>query len=122
MTYEFYEKAIEILQRKTTIPGDGYTWEDINEAIELAIESIKLRIPTKVIPKKWNPNTCPFCLTDLGGDCYDGYYENPSDAQSWHTRGRTCPFPKAPLRRFHKTTRQSPCNAAVTDTKTAGCP
>ena len=75
--YEFYEKAIEILQRKTTIPGDGYTWEDINEAIELAIESIKLRIPTKVISEEWNPNTCPFCLTDLGGDCDDGYYENP---------------------------------------------
>ena len=51
MSYEFYKKAIEILQRKTTIPGDGYTWEEINEAIELAIESIKLRIPTRVILK-----------------------------------------------------------------------
>lgn len=32
---------------------------------------------TKVISEKWNPNICPFCLTDLGGDCCDGYYENP---------------------------------------------
>lgn len=77
MTYEFYEEAVKILQRKTTVPGDGYKREEINEAIELAIESIKLRIPTKVISQKWNPNQCPFCLTDLGGDCCDGYYENP---------------------------------------------
>lgn len=35
------EKAIAILERKTTIPGDGYTWEEIEEAIETAINALQ---------------------------------------------------------------------------------
>lgn len=31
------EEIISILERKTTIPGDGYTWEQINEAFNTAI-------------------------------------------------------------------------------------
>ena len=31
------KQAVTILKRKTTIPGDGYTWEQINEAIDMAI-------------------------------------------------------------------------------------
>lgn len=31
------EEIISILERKTTIPGDGYTWEQINEAFDTAI-------------------------------------------------------------------------------------
>lgn len=34
-------EAIEILERKTTIPGDGYTFEQINEALDLAIETLR---------------------------------------------------------------------------------
>ena len=33
-------KAIEILSRRTTIPGDGYSYEQINEAIDIAILSL----------------------------------------------------------------------------------
>ena len=45
------EEVIRILERKTTIPGDGYTWEQINEAIELAIVALRaggndMNVPT----------------------------------------------------------------------------
>lgn len=34
------EEAIAILDRRTTIPGDGYTYEQINEAIDLALSAL----------------------------------------------------------------------------------
>ena len=36
------EEAINILNRRTTIPGDGFTREQINEAIDMAIQDILL--------------------------------------------------------------------------------
>ena len=35
------ERAIEILDRRTTIPGEDATWEEINEAIDIAIDCLK---------------------------------------------------------------------------------
>lgn len=35
------QEAIAILERKTTIPGDGYTWEQIEEAIDVAVAALK---------------------------------------------------------------------------------
>ncbi len=35
------QEAISILERKTTIPGDGYTWEQIEEAINVAVAALK---------------------------------------------------------------------------------
>ena len=34
------KQAVTILKRKTTLPGDGYTWEQINEAIDMAIAAL----------------------------------------------------------------------------------
>lgn len=34
------DEAIKILERRTTIPGDGYSFEQINEAIDIAISII----------------------------------------------------------------------------------
>lgn len=34
------KQAVTILKRKTTIPGDGYTWKQINEAIDMAIAAL----------------------------------------------------------------------------------
>lgn len=34
------EEAINILNRRTTIPGNGFTREQINEAIDMAIQDI----------------------------------------------------------------------------------
>lgn len=38
-------EAIEILERRTTIPGDGYTFEQINDALDLALAA--LRFPAR---------------------------------------------------------------------------
>ena len=35
------KQAVTILKRKTTIPGDGYTWEQINEAIDMALTALR---------------------------------------------------------------------------------
>lgn len=35
------EEAANILDRRTTIPGDGYTYEQINGAIDLAITALR---------------------------------------------------------------------------------
>jgi hypothetical protein len=37
------KRAIEILDRRSTIPGEGVTWEEINEAIDLAIKALDPR-------------------------------------------------------------------------------
>ena len=66
-------EANEILERRTTIPGDGYTFEQINEAIDLALTA--LRGPTREmvermfpgcpgcdsVTSKWEIKFCPFC-------------------------------------------------------------
>lgn len=36
------EEAINILDRRTTIPGDGFTYEQIKEAIDMAISALRL--------------------------------------------------------------------------------
>lgn len=76
-TTQDYEKAIKILERKTTIPSDDYSWEEIENAINLAILELGKQIPKQLIKEKWCPNLCPTCKADLGGECDDGYYENP---------------------------------------------
>lgn len=50
------------------------------DGVEKAIALWNMRsrdIPTRPIEEKWNPNLCPQCGADIGGECNDGYYENP---------------------------------------------
>lgn len=49
-------EAIEILERRTTIPGDGYTFEQINEALDLAIAA--LRGPTRELVEADGDGRC----------------------------------------------------------------
>lgn len=46
------EEAINILDRRTTIPGDGYTWEQINEAIDMAISTLR-PVSLERVEKVW---------------------------------------------------------------------
>ena len=39
-----WEEAIICLERRTTIPGDGFSFDDINRAIDMAIRAIEYRI------------------------------------------------------------------------------
>ncbi len=52
-------------------------WEPVRKELEFAIGEIEKGIPLKPIRKRWSPNRCPKCNTDLGGECNDGYYQNP---------------------------------------------
>lgn len=54
-----------------------HQWEVVRPEFEFAINELKKCIPTKPIRQSWEPNRCPNCDADLGGDCDDGYYENP---------------------------------------------
>ena len=46
------EEAIEILARRTTIPGDGYSYEQINKAIDLALTALR-PISQEQVEKVW---------------------------------------------------------------------
>ena len=51
-------EAIKILERRTTIPGDGYTFEQINEALDLALSA--LRGPAREMVERMFPG-CKMC-------------------------------------------------------------
>ena len=65
------EEAIDILNRRTTIPGDEFTWEQINEAIDMAIAALA-PIRQERVEKVWRAHwdnwgdgvSCSFCGTD----------------------------------------------------------
>jgi hypothetical protein len=57
------QEAINILDRRTTIPGDGFTWEQINEAIDMAISALR-PISRKQVEKVWRG--CKYCDEEWG--------------------------------------------------------
>lgn len=47
-------------------------------AMKEAIIALEKNIPKEPVREDWEPNRCPTCLGDLGGEVLgDGYYENP---------------------------------------------
>lgn len=62
------EEAINILDRRTTIPGDGFTWEQINEAIDMAISALRpvsREKVEKVFPGCWSCKSCRSCVFSI---------------------------------------------------------
>lgn len=57
------EEAINILDRRTTIPGDGFTWEQINEAIDMAISALR-PVSREQAEKAWKG--CKHCNKEWG--------------------------------------------------------
>ena len=57
------EEAIDILDRRTTIPGDGFTWEQINEAIDMAISALR-PVSREQVEKVWRG--CKYCDEEWG--------------------------------------------------------
>ena len=51
-------EAIEMLERRTTIPGDGYTFEQINDALDLALTALR-PVSREQVEKVWRG--CDFC-------------------------------------------------------------
>ena len=54
-----------------------HQWEPVRKELEFVIVETKKCIPVKPVRENWNPNKCPTCDADLGGECDDGYYSNP---------------------------------------------
>lgn len=61
----------------TKLLNGGLMGERGSKPLRIAIEACELQIPKQPISKSWSPNLCPHCDADLGGDCNDGYYQNP---------------------------------------------
>lgn len=66
-------ESIKVLQAMLST----HQYEPIRKELEFAIQEVSKCIPTKPIRERWNPNRCPCCRADLGGECDDGYYQNP---------------------------------------------
>lgn len=75
------EEAIAILDRRTTIPGDGYSFDDINEAIDMAINALRSitrvqkfeaysiksgELATGDCPVDGRGRFCPYCSLNRG--------------------------------------------------------
>lgn len=69
-----YRNAVRYLQN---LLNGGLMGARGTSPLMTAIEACELQIPKHPISKSWSPNLCPHCNADLGGDCNDGYYENP---------------------------------------------
>lgn len=64
------QRAIEIIERKSSIPNDDETFEEICEAYDLAVEALEKQIPKKVNLYVGNDAVCPSCNKRLRG--YEG--------------------------------------------------
>lgn len=60
------KQAVTILKRKTTIPGDGYTWEQINEAIDMAIAALSPPNEPLTIEQLREMDGEPVWIVDVG--------------------------------------------------------
>lgn len=69
-----YRNAVRYL---TNLLNGGLMGAKGTRPLNAAIEACELQIPKHPISKSWSPNLCPHCDADMGGDCDDGYYENP---------------------------------------------
>ena len=85
------QQAVTILERKATIPGDGYTWEQINEAIDMAITALSPPNEPMLIEQLWKIDA-PVWLSynKLNGEkvgywclCKYGYIITPSGYGSY---------------------------------------
>ena len=78
------EEFIKVFHEMSARYGRSELWYDYidmgergSKPLRIAIEACELQIPKQPISKSWSPNLCPHCDADLGGDCNDGYYQNP---------------------------------------------
>lgn len=68
---EYWEKLINTLK---TIPVK----DSQRTAMKEAITALEKNIPKEPIKENWEPNRCPTCFEDLGGEVLgEAYYDNP---------------------------------------------
>ncbi len=89
------EEAIAILERKTTIPGDGYTWEQIEEAINVAVTALRSNQSAHIDREAWEP--CYVCKSKQCFNCWnDDLSMNTEPCRScigneWRAKHKFCP-------------------------------
>lgn len=87
-----YQEAIGIVNRRTTIPDDDCTFEQINEAIDMAIAALEKQIPKAPQfssdgygpegMEVWDAH-CPSCEHELDGDGEEDICPNCGQAILW---------------------------------------
>ena len=63
------QKVIEIIERKTFIPNDGETFDDIAEAYDIAIDMLEKQVPQQVI----SSNLAKYCPSCGNGNVWSDY-------------------------------------------------
>ena len=94
------KKAKEIIDRKSSIPLENESFDDISEAYNIASNSIDYRIGKEIKPRKCNScdnedcfkcnkdfNRCPNCNESLDDDVGSEYKYCPNCGQAliWYT-------------------------------------
>ena len=94
------DKAKEIIDRKSSIPLENESFDDISEAYNIASESIDYRIGKRIKPRKCNScnkedcyncddnfNRCPTCNESLDDDIGNEHKHCPECGQAliWYT-------------------------------------
>lgn len=62
------EEAIKILERGSKIPGDGYTWEQIVEALRIAVQALKRETWFSVEERLPKPDSGPYWVAKKKDD------------------------------------------------------
>jgi len=81
------EKAIEIINRKTSIPEQGESFDDIVEAFDMAAEALKRQIPKKMEAREFFRKTNEICkdndchVCPICEHCSDGIFIGADDAE-----------------------------------------
>lgn len=87
------EEAIAILDRRTTIPGDGYSFDDINEAIDMAIEALRPITHEQVEKMRGEWRSIPSLLEYYCSRCGEEFEIHAYDKDKY----RFCPYCMAPM-------------------------
>lgn len=75
---EKIQRSIDIISRKSSIPEDGESFDEISEAYDVAIDVMSREIPKMVTIKDWSPAYCPKCGKELSEHKGDGWYVHPT--------------------------------------------
>lgn len=72
------QRSIDIISRKSSIPEEGESFDEISEAYDIAVDIMSREIPKMVVIKDWSPACCPRCGRELSQHRGDGWYTHPT--------------------------------------------
>lgn len=90
------EEAIKIIRRKTSIPENGETFENIEKAFDMAVEALEKQIPKAPIQNRkeriryTSAYSCPNCGRGFAGTGIADYCYHCGQALKWDDMFREC--------------------------------